>query len=170
MRRILLLCCFCIAQTAFLQAEPLVLEKGGNVLTPKTLEVGLADIAYQVDETQLTDAAGTVVYKLTNTALVTPLYARYAFTPKIESFLKIPYSSLNSKGEPTGAASTTTSDSGLADAALGGKYSFMCKGWDMSGALAMSIPMGKTSTSMPSSFKQGFNVKPLIADFFCCGN
>jgi hypothetical protein len=163
MRKVMLCCALMLAQTGFLLAEPLVLEQAGNVLKPKKLEIGLADIAYQTDETKITDTAGTVVMKLTNSATVTPLYARYAFTPAIEGLLKLPYSSVSSKTEITGGAATSASDSGLADPTLSGKYSFAAKGWDLAAAAAITIPMGKESTTLPSSFKQGMNIKPLLA-------
>jgi hypothetical protein len=91
------------------------------------------------------------------------LSTRAAFTPVIEGLLTLPYNSVDSKTEITGGTAVDTSDSGLADPTLAGKYSFVYKGWDLAGVAAFTIPMGKESTKLPSSFKQGFNIKPFLA-------
>jgi hypothetical protein len=151
-----------LAQAGWLAAEPLVLEQAGNVLKQGTLEAGLADISYQTDETKITDSAGDVAYTITRTVFNVPLYARYAFTPSIEAFLNIPYSSVSQKTELTGSSSSE-SDAGLADPTVAGKYSFAFKSWDLAAAAFFTLPAGKDSTDMPSSFKRGLAIKPLLA-------
>ncbi len=164
MRGILLSFVFLIFGTASsLLAEPLVLEQAGNVLKQGTLEAGMADLAYQIGSSNVTDVSGNVTNKITNTAFIFPLYARYAFSPVIEASLEAPYSSVSLKEEPAGGMSQIFSDSGLGDPTLTGKYSFVLKGWDLAAAAAFRIPEGKQSSTLPSSFRQGFNVKPLVA-------
>jgi hypothetical protein len=163
MRKVLLSCALILAQAGLLMAEPLVLEQAGNVLKPKTLEVGSSDISYQADETKLTDDAGTVVTTVKRTSFVIPVTARYAFTSKIEGLLMLPYNMVGSKSEPAGGSSTSDSEAGLGDPTLLGKCSFAYKGWDLAAAAAFAIPMGKESEDFPDNFRQGFNVKPLVA-------
>jgi len=151
------------AGSQYLMAEPLTLEQAGNVLKPNTLEVGLNDISYMSDDVKLTNSAGTVVATLTDTNFVIPAFARYDFTPNIEAAISIPYSSVSFKSDITGGASTTSSDSGLVDPKISGKYSCMYNGWNVAGQLGLSIPMGSKSTVVPGAFREGFNIQPLLA-------
>ena len=163
MRGILLLFVILTFGVTFLMAEPLVLEQAGNVLQPGTLEAGLSEFTYQIGSSKLTDAAGSVTDKQTNTAFIFPFYARYAFSPAIEAALDVPYFSVSKKDEPAGGTTQIFSDSGLADPTLTGKYSFGYNGWDIAAGAALGVPGGKQSATLPSAFRQGFNVKPLIA-------
>ncbi len=162
MRKLLLCCAVACVNAGTLLAAPLVLEQAGNVLKEGVLETGFTDISYQSDETKITNSAGATVYTLTRTAFSVPVFARYAFTPALETSIEIPCSSVSSKSESAGA-STSASDSGIADLAFAGKYSFAFNGWDLAAGAAFSVPTGKESTKVPSSFKRGFNIKPLVA-------
>jgi predicted porin len=144
-------------------AEPLVLEQAGNVQKPGILEVGLADISYGYDQTKLTDSAGNTVATLTYTDTVESIFARYAFSPAIETTISIPYSSVSEQLQITGANSTTTTDAGLADSIISGKYSGMWGAWNVAGKLSLSLTTGASSTKLPGTFKQGMDITPLLA-------
>jgi len=162
MRRLLLCVAVFVAQTGFLFAEPLVLEQADNVLAPKTAEVGLADIAYQYDQAKITDNSGNTVNTLTNTAIIVPLFARYAVNPKLECKVSIPYTSLNNKSEPTGGASITATDAGLSDQTIGAKYKLYDNIWKISGAADINVPLGQKSSTITSGFRNGLNIKPAV--------
>ena len=167
MKRILFMLLALMFGVRFLMAEPLTLEQAGNVLQKGTLEIGLADMAYQTDQTKFTDAGGNVIATLTNTATIVPLYARYAITPKIEATINVPYSSISYKEQPTGGTSTSYSDSGLSDPTIMGKYSLeLGSGWEGAAAAAFTLPEGAQSKQFPGIggvFQQGTNIKPILA-------
>jgi len=154
---------FLISVSQCLMAEPLVLDQAGNVQKPGILEIGLEDISYGYNQTDITDNAGNTVVTLTNTYLVTSVFARYAFTPAIETSLILPYSSVSKQTQLTGGNSTITSDSGLADPVISGKYSCKWSSWEIAGKLALSLPEGSTSSKIPSVFRQGLNIEPVLA-------
>lgn len=137
-------------------AEPLVLEQATNVLAPKTLEIGLADIGYQSDVTSIIDSGGKEVIKLTNTETFVPLFAKYSLTSRIETNLYVPYISARAKSEISGV-STTSSDSGLGDSVLAAKVNLLDKEWQIGLKAGFSLPTGSTE------FKRGLNITPLVA-------
>jgi hypothetical protein len=161
MRKVLVCLGLLLGTASLLLAEPLLLEQADNVLTPKTLEFGLANITYQSDVADITNAAGTTVLKLTNTAYSVPLYGRYAFNGRLEGWTFIPYNSTSSKSEITGGASATSDTSGLSDPAIGAKYTltdnFLQKGWKIGAAGIVNLPVGD------KKFRQGLDIEPLIA-------
>jgi len=163
MRNVFFVAVVMLLNAGIVAAEPLVLEQAGNVLQPRTLEIGLSDISYQVLDVKLTNTAGNVADTKTDTTFIVPFYARYAFTPRVEATLSVPYSYVSDQDTPAGASSVTAYDSGLADPALFGKYSFALKGWDLSAGVGFQFASGKQSNTLPSTFRQGFNFKPLIA-------
>lgn len=163
MKRSLMLATVVAGLSVLSYAEPLLLEKAGNVLSPGTLEAGIGNFAYQTDTTEFINEAGTVVLTHHNAAVTVPFYARFAFTDSIETYVSIPHSYLFAKTEPAGAEATSITDAGLADPSLAGKYSFQYSGWDISGAAEVSIPAGKASSEFNSGFRQGLNITPLFA-------
>jgi hypothetical protein len=163
MRRLFIGCLVAAVSVAAAVAEPLVLEQASQVVSKGFLEVGLAEITYQSDETKITNDAGTVLNTITRTALDAPVFARYGITPNIEASLSLPYRSLSSKNEAAGGTSVSESDAGLADPTIAGKYSFTYKGWNLAAATAITIAAGKESTKLPAEFKRSLAIKPLFA-------
>ncbi len=112
--------------------------------------------------TKLTNSAGNTVATITYTDMVESIFARYAFSPAIETAIIIPYSSISSETQLTGS-DTTTNDAGLADSIISGKYSGMWSGWNVAGKLSLSLTTGASSTKLPGHFKQGTDIIPLLA-------
>jgi|GEM_PF-2591859 len=148
-----------VVLTSGLFAQPLLLEQATNVVPQKTLEVGIDNLTYQSDLTEIT---GTTI-KLTDTALIVPVIARYGVTNDIEAMLTIPYMSLSQKIEIAGN-SATTEDAQLADIHIAGKKSMvLSNGWNLAGMLDLSLPTGSQSDKFTAEFRNGMNIKPLVA-------
>lgn len=155
MRKVLLSLGLVAAIASVGVAEPLTLEQAGPVLAPKTLEVGINDAYYQYDKTELTDSAGVVVNKITTSATVVPLFGRYAINDCIEAMVSIPYATgVNGKVETAaGATVSDTSNSGMADPAIGGKYLILNNDLKLGVVLNVSLPLGD------EKFREGINGK-----------
>jgi len=151
--RKLLVAVLLVASAGVLYSEPLLLQQADNVLQPKTLELGLSDILYQYDLTDITNAAGVTVLENKVTATIVPVYARYGITPKLEATLQLPYETLN-----TDSGGATTSKSALADSIIGVKYVLGDDG-DLKKGLAcvFSVPTGD------SAFRRGFDIQPVFS-------
>ena len=166
MKKLLLMLLVLMFGVRYLAAEPLTLEQAGNVLDKGKLELGLADVAYQTDESKFTDSGGNVLATITNTATIVPFYARFAFTSHLEAALNVPYSSVSYEEKPTGGTKTSYSDEGLADPTIMGKYSVgLGSEWDLALAASFTLPEGAQSKVFPMGgvFQQGTNIKPLVA-------
>lgn len=159
MRKVLLSLCLAAAMASVCAAEPLTLEQAGAVLAPMTLEAGINDVYYSYDKTELTDAAGTVVNKITTSATVVPVFGRFAFNDRIEAMLSIPYATgVSAKVETAAGVSTSdTSESGLADPVIGGKYVILNGDIKLGAGLNVSLPLGD------KKFREGINAKPYVA-------
>ncbi|MCK9582007.1 MAG: transporter [Endomicrobiales bacterium] len=145
-------------------AQPLLLEQATNVVPQKTLEVGIDNLSYQSDVAEITNST----IKLTNTALIIPVVARYGVTNDIEAMLTIPYMSLSQKLE-IGGNSATTEDAQLADIHIAGKKTIVLPeswgltGWNLGAMLDLSLPTGSQSDKFTTEFRNGMNIKPLVA-------
>jgi len=145
-------------------AQPLLLEQATNVVPQKTLEVGIDNLTYQSDVTEITNST----IKFTNTALIIPVVARYGVTNDIEAMLTIPYMSLSQKLEISGN-SATTEDAQLADIHIAGKKTIVLPeswgltGWNLGAMLDLSLPTGSQSDKFTTEFRNGMNIKPLVA-------
>jgi len=145
-------------------AQPFLLEQATNVVPAKTLEVGIDNLSYQSDYTEISNTT----IKLTNTALIVPVIARYGVTNDIEAILTIPYRSLSQKLE-VGGNSTTTDDAQLADIHIAGKKTIVLPeswgltDWNFGGMLDLSLPTGFQSDKFRAEFRNGMNIKPLVA-------
>lgn len=141
-----------------LLAQPILLEQASNVVPAKTLEIGIDNLEYGADVTEIEDTD----YKLTRTSMIVPLIARYAYTDSLEATLTIPYTSLSYK-EETGGASASVSDAQLSDIALACKKSFVSGAWNLAAGLSVSLPTGSQSDDFPLEFKKGLNFTPVLA-------
>jgi len=152
MRKLLVAVLF-VASAGVLRAEPLLLQQADNVLQPGTLETGLSDISYQYDLTKIIDAAGNEVMQDKVAVTFVPVFARYAFSPRFEASLMIPYETLN-----TDVGGVTASKSALGDTVAGMKFAFGDNNNAKKGlALVFSIPTGD------SAFRHGLDIEPLFA-------
>jgi hypothetical protein len=151
---LLSLCAVCVSSVL---AEPLLLEQATNVLPQKGLELGLSDILYQYDTTDIENAGGTTVLTITQSSVLVPLYLRYAFSNKIEGILDLPYLSQTLKSETTGS-STSTTESGLSDPVLGVKINLK----DEEGSIKLGVAALVKAPFGDAKFRQGFNIQPLL--------
>ena len=144
-------------------AEPLVLEQAGNVLKAKSLEVRLDNISYQSDQVNIVNSAGSPVMTLSDQEFIVNFIARYAFTPKIEASIRLPYKSIDFRDQPFLGLTTSLNDSGIADPLITGKYSGVFDSWNIAGYAVFGIPIGQQSKVLPQDFSRGLDLQPGVA-------
>jgi hypothetical protein len=149
MKKVLIFLGVIFVGTSIALSEPLLLEQADNVLQPKTFEFGLQDIAYQalIDQTQ--DISGNQVTILSRQSLSIPLYLKYAFNDKVETWISYPYTSID--------ANFLKDRTGIFDPTLGLKAVLSNTGLRIGAIAKVQVPWGE------KYYREGTNFEPILA-------